>query len=445
MGTLKKWGTPILVAAVVVVGGAWASTWHLPDVKMDAAAAEAPGDPVHGAYLAKAGDCIACHTVQGGKPFDGGLAFELPFGTIYSSNISPDPEHGIGNYTFPDFVRVMRDGVTKDGRRLYPAMPYTAYAKVSDADLKDLYTYFMKDVPASATPNRPSTVIWPLSIRWPLAFWNRAFHDDHPFQPDASQSAEWNRGAYLVQGLEHCGTCHTPRGVAMQELDLTGKTSQYLSGTVLEHSSPINLRGDIGSGLGAWTTADIVALLATGRNDHSAVSGPMTEVVTHSTQYLTQSDLQAIAVYLKSLPAKAASTDTPSYQASDATFQSIMSGGATAPGAATYINSCSACHRQNGKGAAGVFPSLAGNPMVLAAHPDSLIAIVLNGSRLPSTAGAPSGLAMPPYGWRYSDEEVAQLTTFVRSAWGNQAPAVTADQVAAVRKQLQQVKNVAPK
>ena len=435
-----------VVIAAVIVGGAWISTWHLPDVKIDAAVAAAPGDAEHGAYLAKAGDCIACHTVQGGKPFDGGLAFELPFGTLYSSNISPDREHGIGDYTFTDFVRVMREGVTKDGRRLYPAMPYTAYAKVSDADLKDLYAYFMKAVPPSATPDRKADVMWPLSIRWPLAFWNSAFHNDQVFQPVASQSAEWNRGAYLVQGLAHCSTCHTPRGFAMQELDVTGKTSDFLSGTVLNHSSPIDLRGEVGSGLGLWSTADIVALLATGRNDHSAVSGPMTEVVTHSTQYLMPADLQAIAVYLKSLPGKAQAADNaPSYHASDATLQSVMTGGATSPGAAIYVDSCSACHRQNGQGAAGVFPSLAGNPMVLADHPDSLIAIVLNGSRLPSTAGAPSDLAMPPYGWRYNDEEVAQLTTFLRSGWGNHAAAVTADQVKAVREQLAKAQNVAPK
>ena len=436
----------ILVALVVViVAGAWASTWRLPSVTIDQAAAAAPGDATHGAYLARVGDCIACHSVKGGAPFEGGLAFPLPFGTVYAPNITPDKQHGIGNYTFEDFVRVMREGVTPHGARLYPAMPYTAYAKVSDADLKDLYAYFMTAVPPSSKQNHHPDVVWPLSIRWPLAFWNRAFHDDRRFEPVASQNAEWNRGAYLVQGLAHCSTCHTPRGIADQELDVSGATSNFLAGSSLDHSSPVNLRGDIGSGLGLWSTADIVDLLATGRNAHSAVNGPMTEVVEHSTQFMTPADLQAIAVYLKSLPPKDAGKEASAhFNASDATLQSIMTGAATTPGASIYIDSCAACHRQNGKGASGVFPSLAGNPMVLADHPDSLIAIILKGDRLPSTAGAPAPLSMPPFGWRYNDEEVAQLSTFIRSAWGNNAKAVSADEVKSVRAHLGATSRVTP-
>ena len=321
-----------------------------------------------------------------------------------------------------------------DGRRLYPAMPYTSYAKVSDADLKDLYAYFTTRVPASSEANRRADIVWPLSIRWPLAFWDRAFHDDSRFQPVDSQSAEWNRGAYLVQGLAHCGTCHTPRGAAMQELDLSGKTSLYLFGAALDNASPINLRGDAGSGLGEWSEQDIVALLQTGRDPHSAVTGPMGEVVEHSTQYLSEADLHAIASYLKSLPPR--QHDAVEFRANDATLRSIMAGTATGTGASIYIDSCAACHRQNGQGASRVFPSLANNPMVLAAHPDSLIAVILNGSRLPSTAGAPSPLAMPPFAWRYNDAEVAELATFVRSSWGNHASRVTADQVKNVRAQL---------
>lgn len=220
----------------------------------------------------------------------------------------------------------------------------------------------------------------------------------------------------------------------MQELDLSGKTSLYLFGAALDNASPINLRGDAGSGLGEWSEQDIVALLQTGRDPHSAVTGPMGEVVEHSTQYLSEADLHAIASYLKSLPPR--QHDAAEFRANDATLRSIMAGTATGTGASIYIDSCAACHRQNGQGASRVFPSLANNPMVLAAHPDSLIAVILNGSRLPSTAGAPSPLAMPPFAWRYDDAEVAELATFVRSSWGNHASRVTAGQVKDVRAQL---------
>jgi mono/diheme cytochrome c family protein len=418
----KKILIPI-AAIAVLVAGCWASTWSKPAVSVAADVAARPGDPVHGEYLAHAGDCMACHTAKGGEPFAGGYPFKTPVGTIYSSNITSDRKHGIGGYSFDDFVLAMREGIA-----------YTSYAKVSDADLKDLYAYFTTRVPASSEANRRADIVWPLSIRWPLAFWDRAFHDDSRFQPVDSQSAEWNRGAYLVQGLAHCGTCHTPRGAAMQELDLSGKTSLYLSGAALDNASPINLRGDAGSGLGEWSEQDIVALLQTGRGPHSAVTGPMGDVVEHSTQYLSESDLHAIATYLKSLPPR--QHDTAAFQANDATLRSIMAGTATGAGASIYIDSCAACHRQNGQGASRVFPSLANNPMVLAAQPDSLIAVILNGSRLPSTAGAPSPLAMPPFAWRYDDQEVAELATFVRSSWGNHGSSVTADEVKHLRAQL---------
>ncbi|CAM2151722.1 Gluconate 2-dehydrogenase cytochrome c subunit [Pararobbsia alpina] len=427
----------LMAFAVIVVGGLWAATWPKPAVVIDAQAAQRAGDPVHGEYLARAGDCMACHTAKGGEPFAGGVPFPTPLGTVYSSNITSDGTHGIGNWSFEAFVRAMREGVAADGSRLYPAMPYTAYAKVGDDDLKDLYAYFTTRVAPSTQANRKSDIAWPLSVRWPLAFWDKAFHDDTRFVADPSKSVEWNRGAYLVQGLGHCGTCHTPRGAAFQELALTEHGPDYLSGSRLDDTSPINLRGDKGSGLGDWSKQDIVALLKTGRTPHSAVTGPMGEVVENSTQYLADADLHAIAVYLKSFAAARGKNDgTPAYAHDESTVESIRAGQANATGARVYLDSCAACHRQNGEGAPRVFPSLANNPMVLAAHPDSLIAVILNGSRLPSTETAPSRLAMPPFGWRYSDEEVAALATFARSSWGNHAAPVTADAVRDVRAHL---------
>ncbi|WP_242468284.1 cytochrome c [Burkholderia plantarii] len=427
---MRKLVTGIMAAGVVAVGALWAFASVTPDVKLDASVANRKGDAVHGAYLARAGDCIACHTARGGTPFAGGLPFATPVGTIYSTNITADREHGIGGYTFDEFVLAMREGVAKGGKRLYPAMPFTSYAKVSDADLQDLYAYLTTQVPASPQPNRASDIAWPLSLRWPLAYWSRAFHDDKRFAADPAQSVEWNRGAYLVQGLAHCSTCHTPRGAAFQELDVSGRSELYLSGSSLDHTAPINLRSSAGGGLEAWSVDDVVASLKTGRNPHSAVSGPMGEVVENSTQYLSDTDLKAIAVYLKSLGAP---PQAPSFHADDGTLHDILAGKAASRGAQVYLDSCSACHRMNGRGASGVFPSLVDNPVVTQANPDSLIGVILAGSRLPSTQAAPSPLAMPPFGWRHDDEDVAQLATFVRSSWGNHGPAVTARQVAAVR------------
>lgn len=430
---MRKMIKGVAAVAVVAVGALWAFASVQPSAAIDPAIAARQGDAVHGAYLAKVGDCVACHTAKGGAPFAGGLPFDTPVGRIYSTNITSDQQHGIGGYTFEQFALAVREGVRKDGARLYPAMPFTAYAKVPDADLLDLYAYFTSQVPASAQANRASDIIWPMNVRWPLAYWSRAFHDDTRYAADTSKSVEWNRGAYLVQGLAHCGTCHTPRGAGFEEKDLSGKSELYLSGSSLDGTAPINLRSAAGDGLVNWSKEDIVASLKTGRNPHSSVSGPMGEVVEHSTQYLSDTDLASIAVYLKSLGAAA---QPAPFHADDSTLKAILAGQATGRGASIYIDSCAACHRQNGQGATRVFPSLVNNRMVTQANPDSLLAVILNGARLPSTESAPSPLAMPSFGWRYGDEDVAQLATFIRSSWGNQGAVVTADQVAKVRAKM---------
>jgi mono/diheme cytochrome c family protein len=421
----------VAVAAVAVVA---AIVLHRPEPVISAALAQRQADPHNGAYLATAGDCVACHTAPGGKPFAGGLPFATPVGTVFSTNITADRDNGIGSYTLRDFIRLMRSGVARDGRRIYPAMPYTAYAKVSDEDLQDLLAYLQQLSPVDAS-NRPIDASWPLSMRWPLALWNVAFHDDTPFQPDPGKPADWNRGAYLVQGLGHCGTCHTPRGLAFQEKDVSGHSDAYLAGGVLAGFSSTNLRGNNGSGLGTWSEQDVVDLLKTGRSSFSAVHGPMTEVVQDSTQFLSDGDAKAIAVYLKSL-SPASSDAQPAFEKSDATIQAFMDGSEKAPGGRIYMDSCSACHRLDGSGSGRGFPRLAGNVSVLNQNADSLIAIILQGNRLPSTEGAPSALAMPAFGWRYSDADIADLATFVRTNWGNRAPAVKEDDVRRVRAQL---------
>lgn len=427
---LRPWAAGVVIALAVGACMLVAIARRLPDPGLSPDLARRPPDARHGAYVAILGDCAGCHTAPRGKPLAGGRSFNTPIGAVWSSNITPDRGHGIGRYSLADFVRLMRQGVRPDGRRVYPAMPYTAYAKVSDEDLQDLYAYLTRSVAPADTPDRAGP--WP--PHWPLAFWNIAFHQDRRFAPDPRLSAQANRGAYLVQGLAHCGTCHTPRGLGFQEKDLDGRTNVYLSGARLDGASPADLRGDAGEGLGRWSDADIVDLLATGRSVHSAVLGPMGEVVSGSTQHMTPEDLHAIAAYLKTLgPAPAAGR---AGFTGGATVDAIVAGRQTDPGGRLYMDSCAACHRLGGEGGGRALPSLAGNSVVLARYPDSLIGVILRGDREPATAAAPSRTAMPPFAWRYDDEEVAALATYMRQAWGNRAPPVSPGQVRDVRRAL---------
>ena len=258
-----------------------------------------------GEYLARAGDCVACHTAKDGKPFAGGLPMETPIGTIYSTNITPD-KTGLGDYSFEDFDKAVRHGVAKNGSTLYPAMPYPSYASVTEPDMQALYAYFMHGVAPVAQENKASDIPWPLSMRWPLMGWRWLFAPavaDYQAAPGAD--AVVSRGAYLVEGLGHCGACHTPRALTMQEKSLNaGEGSTFLSGSApLEGWIAKSLRGDHKDGLGSWSEGQLVQFLKTGRSDRSAVFGGMSDVVTHSLQYMTDADLTAIARYLKSLPA----------------------------------------------------------------------------------------------------------------------------------------------
>src|ERR1700742_2562179 len=258
-----------------------------------------------GEYLARAGDCVACHSTKGGKAFAGGFRMGTPMVVIYSTNITPDPETGIGNYTLEDFDRAVRSGVAKDGHHLYPAMPYPSYAKITDDDLKALYTFFMKDVPPVKQPNKTNEIPWYLSPRWPLAIWNVVFAPKTGFTPSHDHDAAWNRGAYLIEGLEHCGACHTPRGWAIQEKALDASDAAFLQGAELDAWSAPNLRSDRRTGLGAWSVDDLKAFFKTGHNDRSVAFGSMLDVVNNSTPYLSDDDITAMAVFLKGVPATA--------------------------------------------------------------------------------------------------------------------------------------------
>ena len=388
-------------------------------------------DGSQGEYLARAGDCVACHSVPGGAAFAGGLKMGSPLGAIYATNITPDPDSGIGRYTLQDFDRALRRGIAKDGRHLYPAMPYPSYAKLTDADVAALYAYFMKEVPPSQQPNKPTEIPTLLSFRWPIAIWNALFAGGSVYTPKPNQTAEWNRGAYLVQGLEHCGACHTPRAITLQEKSLDETGSTFLAGAPLDGWSASNLRGDLRTGLGSWSAADIAEFLKHGHNKDGAAFGSMTDVVNNSTPYLTDADLAAIAVYLKSLPP---AEQQPAYAYDNATTASLRSGHLDGPGAAIYATSCASCHGADGRGFSTYLPPIAGNPTTLDKDASSMINLVLNGSAPLIVNGAPSPYRMPQFRLQLTDQQIAEVLTFTRSAWGNGAGSVTAPSVADLRK-----------
>lgn len=389
-----------------------------------------------GEYLARAGDCFACHSVSGGKPFAGGLGMATPIGKVYSSNITPDKKAGIGGWSFADFDKLMRTGVSKAGYTVYPAMPYPSYSRLSEADMKALYAYFMQGVQADPTPNRKSDIAWPLSMRFPLTIWRWMFAPKPaPYQAPASTvvNAQLLRGAYLVEGLGHCGACHTARGVGMQEKALTSLDStEYLAGgQVIDGWAVPSLRNEHGGGLAAWSQADIVAFLKSGRNGHTASFGAMNDVVAHSTQYLTEADLTSIAGYLKSLPAR---NDAKPFVSDPSVAQALYNGKPATAGALTYLNKCAGCHRSDGQGYAKAFPALAGNAVLQTADATSAISIILSGGAVPATHTAPSSLTMAPYAKELNDEQVAEVVNFIQTSWGNKGGTTTAKQVAKVRK-----------
>lgn len=375
-----------------------------------------------GRYVARLGDCVACHTSESGKPLAGGLALTTPFGKLYSTNITPDPKTGIGRYSFAQFERVMRQGIAADGHHLYPAMPYPSYARMTTDDMQALYAYLMQGVAPVEAANRPLEMSFPFNQRWGLAIWNALFLDERTFVANPAQSAAWNRGAYIVQGAGHCGACHTPRGIAFQEKAMSeaGVRGQfYLAGETVENWRALSLRG-------LWTPEETAEMLKTGRNRHGAVSGNMVDVVQNSTQYLTDSDLLAIGTYLKSLPP---SEHEKPMQLANGTPPAIVRAPAITPpsrvpdglysqrGGLAYLQFCSDCHRNDGAGVPGVFPPLADNPAVREDSLATLVHILLTGSKSAQTQAHARVLTMPAFA-RLSDQELAEIVNFVRQSWG---------------------------
>jgi mono/diheme cytochrome c family protein len=391
----------------------------------------AGGTVARGEYLARAGDCVACHSTPGGEAFAGGLKMGTPLGAIFVTNITPDVETGIGTYTVQDFDRAVRRGVAKDGRRLYPAMPYPSYAKLTDEDVQALYDYFMRVVPPVHRVNQPSEIPAYLSLRWPLAIWNALFVGGARFTANPQKDAQWNRGAYLVEGLGHCGACHTPRGWAFEEKSLDAGSPDFLAGANLDGWYAPSLRQNLATGLGGWSQAEIVGFLKTGHNRHGSAYGSMRDVINNSTPYLTDDDLHAIAAYLASLPA---STVEKAPVPDDTTAKALLAGTDATPGAAIYAGQCQSCHRETGAAAPPFLPALAGNPTVLDTDPSSLINIVLNGSAPLVVKGNPAPYRMPQYRAQLTNQQIADVVTFIRNGWGNGASVVSAGEVADLRK-----------
>jgi len=382
-------------------------------------------------YLARAADCVACHSIPGGKAFTGGLKMGTPLGAIYSTNITPDPETGIGRYSLADFDLAVRQGIAKDGHRLYPVMPYPSYAKLADEDVTALYRFFMRQVPPVRQANLKSEIPALLSARWPLAVWNVLFAPSGSYVAKQDHDAAWNRGAYLVQGAGHCGACHTPRGLGLQEKALDDTSANFLAGAELDAWHASSLRGDMRIGLGAWSKKDVGEFLKFGHNRVGTAFGSMIEVVNNSTSYLSDRDIDAVASYLKSLPATSEQQAT-SYD--NATTVALRNRPATDPGGTVYAGFCASCHGFDAKGFTPYMPVLAGNPVVLDDNPSSLINEVLNGSIPLVAQGTPDAYRMPQFRQQLSDQDIADVITFIRNRWGNQAPAVNASQVAKLRK-----------
>jgi mono/diheme cytochrome c family protein len=373
-----------------------------------------------GRYIANASDCIACHTAPKSKaPFAGGYPLDTPFGKIIATNITPDRATGIGSWSERDFERAVRKGKRKDGANLYPAMPYTAYAKLSDADMHDLWLY-MQTVKPVRSEVAATSLPFPFNIRLLVSGWNLLFFDNAPYQVDAHESAEWNRGAYLVLGAGHCASCHTAKNF------LGGDKESFLQGGVLAGWYAPEITGNPYTGVGSWSQAQLVQYLKIGSNDVAVASGPMAEAVTNSTQHMSEQDLKAIATYLKSQggsslakPAAIAGNDKQMVR-----------------GKHVYEVNCVACHDFSGKGVGTMVAALANSAGLQSPHADSLLRTVLVGDRGAVTTGNPTGAAMPSFAWKLSNDDIAAVLTYARNSWGNAAPAVTPDDVRRARSEL---------
>lgn len=376
----------------------------------------AQGDlAARGRYLVALGDCQICHTAPkpGAKPFAGGYPLHAVFGTVYSTNITPDAETGIGRWTASDFYRALHAGIAADGHHLYPAFPYPYFEKISRADSDAMYAY-LRTVPPVHQPPHPDALLFPTNIRWLMTFWDWLFTPQSPFKPLRWKPAAWNRGGEIMHGLGHCGGCHTPKNFFFAD-----KSDRAFQGTTIDGWRAPNLTGSMRTGLGSWSVADIEQFLKTGKNRHGRTVGSMRDVVRFSTSQWTDADRHAVAVYLKSLPA-APETEPAAPSAN------IMQSGQ-----ATYVARCAVCHDEHGSD----YPSLANNTLLNAPDATTVLRVVLAGSQPPPVAGQSSGFSMPAFPV-LSDVQLADVATYIRNSWGNHGGVVTASAAGRVRATL---------
>lgn len=406
--------TGVLAGALLAGIGGFAST----------AQGDDPALIAKGQYLARAGDCIACHTKPGGALFGGGRSMATPFGTIYSSNITPDATAGIGKWTADDFYKTMHEGRFPEGGLIYPVMPFASYTKVTRADSDAIFA-FLRSVPPVSQPNRPTELRFPYNNRQLILGWRTLFFDEGEYRPDPKKSEEWNRGAYLVAGLGHCAMCHSP----INALGGTSESTAFEGGLIpLQNWYAPSLTSNKEAGLGEWSIEEIVDLLRKGVSHRGAVYGPMAEVTFNSLQYLSDADIRAMAVYLKSLgeghPPAPATSQVPAPESS-----LLMHLGQT-----VYETHCANCHAADGHGMPPEYPPLAGNQSIQMESAVNPVRMVLNGGFPPGTAGNPMPYGMPPFAQTLSDDEVAAVVTYIRAAWGNRGSAISARQANELRK-----------
>jgi mono/diheme cytochrome c family protein len=381
-----------------------------------------------GEYLAKAADCMVCHTARGGEQYAGGFAFTLPFGTIYSTNITPDKETGIGNYSDPDFLAVMHRGVRKDGARMYPAMPFASYTFMTDDDALAIKAYLFSLAPVHA-PARANTLKFPFNQRWAIGMWSAVFNPDKRFQPDTSKSPEWNRGAYLAEALAHCGECHTPRNVAFAL-----NNRKKFGGEVTGGWRAYNISEDKGGGIGAWSDDEIAAYIGNGHaNNHGSASGPMGEAVAESLSRLAPEDIKAIVTYVRSVPAT--NSNLPAQLAPPAPVSHKEGFAANERGKKIYEGACMSCHNWSGIADISPYATLTGSRAINDPAGTNVAQIVISGSASASVNGSPN---MPAFGDAYSNQEIAEVTNYVTARFGTQGSSLTEKDVTSLRHQSAQ-------
>jgi mono/diheme cytochrome c family protein len=404
----------LVAVALAIIILAWPREQFVPSASQ-AATAATPDNLARGAYLANAGDCMACHTVRGGPAYAGGRALDTPFGALYAPNLTPDRDTGLGAWSADDFWRALHNGKSRDGRLLYPAFPYTNYTKVTRADADALFA-FLRSLPAVKQANTPHALRFPYNQQAALAGWRLLYFKPGVFEPVRLESPAWNRGAYLVEGLGHCSACHSSRNAV-------GAVAAGLGGGLIPTIGwyAPSLTSDAEAGLGSWEVPHIVQLLKSGVSPRSTVFGPMAEVVARSLQHVSEPDVAAMATYLKSLPATKAEVRE---QLKSPQVEQVV-----ARGKKLYETHCVDCHGADGKGLAPAYPPLAGNRAITMDNSVNAVRIVLNGGFAPGTAANPRPYGMPPYSHVMNDEEIAAVVSYVRASWGNGAPPVGTGEV----------------